>query len=66
MDAPDAHLLAWRDWSEPDPDQVIEGQGCFADHGVLEAVDAMLSPLVDCRAARPPISNPRARWWPST
>jgi ribonuclease G len=46
MDAPDAHLLAWRDWSEPDPDQVIDAPGCFADHGVLEAVDAMLSPLV--------------------
>jgi ribonuclease G len=47
LDAPDAHLLAWRDWSEPEPDQVIEGQGCFADHGVLEAVDAVLGPRVD-------------------
>jgi hypothetical protein len=46
---------------------VIEGQGCFADHGVLEAVDAVLSARVaSCRAARQPISNPRARWWPST
>jgi ribonuclease G len=46
LDAPDAHLIAWRDWSDPDPDQVIEGQGCFADHGVLEAVDAALSARV--------------------
>jgi ribonuclease G len=46
LDAPDAHLIAWRDWSDPDPDQVIKGQGCFADHGVLEAVDAALSARV--------------------
>jgi ribonuclease G len=46
MDAPDAHHLAWRDWSEPDPDQVIDIPGAFADHGVLEAVDAVLAPRV--------------------
>ncbi|MDG4650433.1 ribonuclease E/G [Roseibacterium sp. SDUM158017] len=46
VDAPDAHLLAWRDWSDPDPDEVIEAEGCFADHGVLEAIDAVLSPAV--------------------
>jgi len=46
LDAPDAHQLAWRDWAEPDPDEVIEGEGVFADHGVLEAVDAVLSPRV--------------------
>ena len=47
LDAPDAHLLAWRDWSEPDPDQVIDASGSFADHGVPEAVDAVLAPRVD-------------------
>ncbi len=46
VDAPDAHLLAWRDWSVPDPDEVVEAAGCFADHGVLEAVDAALLPAV--------------------
>lgn len=38
VDAPDAHLLAWRDWSLPAPDEVIEGEGCFEDHGVHEAI----------------------------
>ncbi|MEM7724702.1 MAG: ribonuclease E/G [Pseudomonadota bacterium] len=43
MDAPNAHDLAWRDWSLPDPDEVISAPGCFADHGVLDAVDTILS-----------------------
>lgn len=43
LDAPDAHLQAWRDWSDPDPDAVIDAPNAFADNGVLEAVDAVLS-----------------------
>lgn len=46
LDAPDAHLLAWRDWAEPDPDEVIEADGAFADYGVFEAVDAVLGARV--------------------
>ncbi|MCU4653469.1 ribonuclease E/G [Roseibacterium sp. SDUM158016] len=46
LDAADAHHLAWRDWAEPDPDEVIDAEGSFHDHGVLEAVDAVLSPEV--------------------
>lgn len=42
--APDAHMLAWRDWSDPPPDQIAgPAQGAFADHGVLEAVDTLLA-----------------------
>ncbi|WP_375550289.1 ribonuclease E/G [Rhodophyticola porphyridii] len=44
LDAPDAHLLAWRDWSVPDPDEVLDHPGCLAELGALEAVDALLSP----------------------
>lgn len=44
VDAPDAHLLAWRDWS--DPDQVIDAPGGFEDHGVLDAVDALAGPAL--------------------
>jgi ribonuclease G len=44
VDAPDAHLLAWRDWAIPDPDEVIEAEGCFATHDVLEAVAEALAP----------------------
>ncbi len=41
---PDAHELAWRDWAVPAPDATINTPGCFDTHGVLEAVDAMLTP----------------------
>lgn len=45
VDAPSPHEEAWRDWADPAPDEVIEGG--MQDHGVLEAVDALLSPRVD-------------------
>ncbi|WP_022704351.1 ribonuclease E/G [Pseudorhodobacter ferrugineus] len=36
--------VAWRDWADPAPDEVIEGG--FADLGVLEMIDAVLAPHV--------------------
>ena len=39
-----AHETAWRDWADPEPDQVIEGG--FADHNVFEMIDALLAPRV--------------------
>ena len=39
-----AHESAWRDWADPEPDQVIEGG--FADNGVFEMIDALLTPRV--------------------
>lgn len=47
LDGPDAHLLAWRDWSVPKPDAVETGDTAFADHGVLDALDQLDSPLAD-------------------
>jgi len=44
LDAPDAHLTAWRDWADPDPDEVVEAPGCFETHGAAEAIEAALSP----------------------
>lgn len=46
LDAPDAHLRAWRDWADPAPDQVFDTQGCFATEDVLEAIDAAQSAQV--------------------
>jgi Ribonuclease G/E len=43
LDGPGPHLLAWRDWADPPPDEVIEGPRAFAEHGVSEAVDALRS-----------------------
>lgn len=39
-----AHETAWRDWADPAPDDVVEGG--FADHGVLEQIDALLTARV--------------------
>lgn len=55
VDAPDADDLAWRDWSSPKPDAVIEERGCFADHGVLDLIDDLRSPRV--------ISGAQAAWY---
>ncbi len=44
VDAPDAHVLAWRDWTSPVPDDVIEAEGAFEDHGVLDAIDDLQLP----------------------
>ena len=46
LPAPDAHKVAWRDWALPVPDAVIDVPGCFEAHGVLDAIDAMLTPTV--------------------
>ncbi|SMX32264.1 ribonuclease E/G [Actibacterium lipolyticum] len=44
LDAPDAHTLAWRDWSDPDPDEVVSHDGAFEELGVLDAIDALDGP----------------------
>ncbi|KFE35517.1 ribonuclease E/G [Thioclava atlantica] len=44
VDALDPHEEAWRDWADPAPDEVIEGG--FDDHGVTDAIEALLQPRV--------------------
>ena len=39
-----AHETAWRDWADPAPDDIIEGG--FADHGVFEMIDDLLTARV--------------------
>lgn len=46
LDAPSPWEQAWTEWAEPAPDAVEEGPDSFAHCGVLEAVDALLSPRV--------------------
>lgn len=46
LDAPDAHHLAWRDWSDPSPNEVVTESGGFEQHGVLDALEGLLSPHV--------------------
>lgn len=47
VDGPGAHDLAYRDWLDPSPDEVVADEGCFAEHGLLEALEAQLSPRVE-------------------
>ena len=41
IDGPDAHLLGWRDW--PEPEQIDDTQGAFARHGVDEMIATLLT-----------------------
>ena len=41
-----AQETAWRDWSDPPPDEVADAPGSFEAHGVAEMVDALLTPQV--------------------
>ena len=49
MDAPDAHLLAWRDWAEPAPDLVDDEPGVFDRLSVWDALAEALTPRVPLR-----------------
>ncbi|MSU91095.1 ribonuclease G [Rhodobacteraceae bacterium 2CG4] len=46
LDAPDAHLQAWRDWAEPAPDLVDDARGAFERQGVWDALAQALGPRV--------------------
>ena len=46
LGAPSPHELAWMEWTDPEPDSVDEGDDSLERCGVLEAVDALLSPEI--------------------
>lgn len=46
LDAPTPWEQAWMDWAEPAPDAIEEGPDSFDRCGVLEAVDALLTPRI--------------------
>lgn len=45
LDGPDAHDSAWRDWAEPEPDEVA--QDAFAELGIWDMIDALRTARVD-------------------
>lgn len=47
VEAPDAHEMAWREWSEPAPDATEEGEGAFERAGVWEAIDDLRSVVAE-------------------
>jgi len=46
LDAPEADYLAWREWTDPEPDQVYEQEGSFEDHGVWDLIEGLRQPYV--------------------
>lgn len=44
LDAPGAQDLAWRDWVDPQPDEVADRPGAFRNFGVEELLDALCRP----------------------
>ncbi|MEJ2029294.1 MAG: ribonuclease E/G [Maritimibacter sp.] len=44
VEGADAHMLAWRDW--PKPEQLEEGDGAFATHGVSDLISIIQRPDV--------------------
>jgi ribonuclease G len=47
LDGPGAHDLAWRDWLDPWPDEIVTDEGCLEARGALDAVEALIRPRVD-------------------
>ncbi|TGD44131.1 ribonuclease G [Pseudotabrizicola sediminis] len=47
VDGPGAHDIAFRDWLDPAPDDVVTEPGGFAEHGVDAMVADLLTPRVD-------------------
>ncbi len=46
VEGPTAQETAWRDWADPEPDEVADGDAALDDHGVPEMVGALLTPRV--------------------
>lgn len=49
--APDAHTRAWRDWSDPDPDEVVDTPDSFETLGIWDHIEALKSPVVTMASA---------------
>ncbi|MDO5648074.1 ribonuclease E/G [Paracoccus sp. (in: a-proteobacteria)] len=43
LDAPGPWEQAWMEWGDPAPDAIDEGDHSFDDHGVTDAIEALLS-----------------------
>lgn len=50
MDAPGSHHRAWREWSLPVPDDVVEGAGAFDSFDLHSALAALCAPRLALKA----------------
>ena len=58
LGAASPHEQAWMEWADPEPNAVEEGEDSLARCGVLEAVDALLSPAVALPAGAHAVIEP--------
>jgi Ribonuclease G/E len=47
LDGPAPDQIAWRDWTDVAPADVVQTPGCFATHGVRDALAEITGPRVD-------------------
>ncbi|MEM8656908.1 MAG: ribonuclease E/G, partial [Pseudomonadota bacterium] len=47
VDAPGAHLLAWREWADPEPDQVLAEDGSFEALGLWDTLPGAVGPRAE-------------------
>ncbi|KAJ55785.1 ribonuclease G [Actibacterium mucosum KCTC 23349] len=45
VEAADAHLVAWREWAQPAPDQILDADGAFEDSGVADDIEDLQGPV---------------------
>ena len=58
MAAPAAHNLAWRDWAEPDPNEVVKQKGAMELSGVRDLIDQICKPVVPLASSASMIVEP--------
>ncbi|WP_028031423.1 ribonuclease E/G [Gemmobacter nectariphilus] len=58
VEAPGAHDTAWRDWSDPAPDEVDDSDGSFATHAVDDMIDDLRSPVAALPAGASMVIEP--------
>lgn len=58
VEAPGAQDHAWREWSDPAPDEVDQTEGAFARHDIDAMIDDLRSPVVALTAGASMIIEP--------
>ncbi|GGE08174.1 ribonuclease, Rne/Rng family [Gemmobacter megaterium] len=58
VEAPGAQDHAWREWSDPAPDEVDQTEGAFARHEIETMIDDLRSPVVALTAGASMIIEP--------
>ncbi|MCP5072913.1 MAG: ribonuclease G [Rhodobacteraceae bacterium] len=58
LNAPSPATRAWRDWTDPEPDEVVQDKGILEITGVRDLIDAVCQPQVDLTSGASMIIEP--------